>query len=245
MSKEHSTSLEAKKVEFPSVYRVTTLPPDRIGEVVKENLGGSNLKFTDLQMFGGTTGGKAEWTVDTGAGRQSVKEIRGIVIYHTTEPRSYYATIYDPKNNTPPDCSSWDGVTGYGNPGGDCATCMMNQFGSAQEGKRRGKACKEKHLLFVLREKDLIPCVLSPATTSLRSVQNFFLDLVNQYACFYYEVEARFWMTESEVNGYPTAILNGAVVRQLSEEEIAKISAYRQSVIPVLKSAAPKTIEPF
>ena len=232
------------KTDTPALYRVTSLPADRIGALVKENLGGTQLNVTDLQQFGGTTGGATEWEVATGTGTQTVKEVKGILIWHTTDPRAYYAGPYDPSQVTPPDCTSWDGVTGVGTPGGDCKTCEMNVFGSARDGKGKGKACREKHLLFLLREKDLIPCVISPPTTSLGAVQNFFLDLVNEHSCFYYEVECRFWLVAGMKNGYKTAFLHGEVVRMLTEAEVGKIAAYREAIIPVLQHAAPAT-EPF
>ncbi len=33
--------------------------------------------------------------------------------------------------------------TGIGEPGGDCATCPLNRFGTAKGGKGKGKACTE------------------------------------------------------------------------------------------------------
>jgi hypothetical protein len=40
-------------------------------------------------------------------------------------------------------CRSDDMVNGIGEPGGKCATCPMNQFGSAKNGEGKGKACTE------------------------------------------------------------------------------------------------------
>lgn len=231
------------KADVPAVYRVASLPTERMGALLKENLGGAGLKFTDLQMFGGQSGGKTEWSVETGAGPKAIKELRGIVIHHTTDPRRYYEKTYDPRSVTPPDCTSNDGVTGYGTPGGGCAVCPMNQWGSANGGTRRGKACKEQHLLFLLREKDLIPCLIAPPPTSLRSIQNFFLDMVSDHGCFFYEVEARFWLAPSSKGD--GVLIHGEVVRMLGAEEVAKVEAYRQAILPSLTEAARATTEPF
>lgn len=216
-------------------YRVDTVPAARMAAILRENFGGQSLRFTDLQTFGGTVGGKTTWTVDTGAGLKAVGEIRGRIVWHTIKPRAFYATAYDPANVTPPDCTSWDGVTGQGTPGGACMTCPMNQFGTAREGKGKGKACREKHLIFLLRDKDMLPCVISPPTIGLRRIQDFFLDLVNEHGCPYYEVETRWWMTESKVNGYDTALLHAEVTRLLTEEEITNMVAYRNAVVPMLE----------
>jgi hypothetical protein len=40
-------------------------------------------------------------------------------------------------------CRSDDMRTGIGDPGGACVTCQYNQFGSAKNGKGKGKACTE------------------------------------------------------------------------------------------------------
>lgn len=40
-------------------------------------------------------------------------------------------------------CRSDDMITGVGDPGGACATCKFNQFGSAKNGEGKGKACTE------------------------------------------------------------------------------------------------------
>jgi hypothetical protein len=36
--------------------------------------------------------------------------------------------------NSPPDCGSFDGETGIGDPGGECKRCPLNQFGSDENG---------------------------------------------------------------------------------------------------------------
>jgi len=54
----------------------------------------------------------------------------------------------------------------------ECATCPMNQWGSAGGG-RRGKACREKRLLLVLRDGEAIPIVVVAPPTSLAAVARF------------------------------------------------------------------------
>ena len=49
---------------------------------------------------------------------------------------------------------SFDGVTGIGNPGGNCQNCPYNKFGS---GEGQSKLCKNKRMLYMLREGELFP----------------------------------------------------------------------------------------
>jgi hypothetical protein len=63
----------------------------------------------------------------------TVKEFSAVILYH--HPLyAYYKDKYTGGSN-PPDCGSFDGITGEGDPGGSCAKCPYNQFGSG--GKRQ------------------------------------------------------------------------------------------------------------
>ena len=48
--------------------------------------------------------------------------------------------------SNPPDCGSFDGITGTGTPGGICKNCPFNQFGS---GEGKSKACKNRRMLYL------------------------------------------------------------------------------------------------
>ena len=92
-----------------------------------------------------------------------VKDFSGVILFH--HPMfTYYRERFSGGNNAP-DCGSYDGITGVGNPGGVCATCPLNQFGSGENG---GKACKNKRRIYVLREGELIPILLVLPTGSMK-----------------------------------------------------------------------------
>lgn len=95
---------------------------------------------------------------------EMVKEITGVILYN--HPAfSYYTEKYTGGNN-PPDCGSFDGVTGHGNCGG----CPYNQFGS---GDGQSKACKSRRMLYILQEGELFPQVLSLPTGSLKEFTKY------------------------------------------------------------------------
>ena len=74
------------------------------------------------------------------------RTLEGVILYnHAACTLWPEGSEYD--EDTKPLCSSVDGKTGIGEPGGACATCPMNEYGSARDGGR-GKACKNT---FVLR----------------------------------------------------------------------------------------------
>ena len=65
---------------------------------------------------------------------------------------------------------AFDGVTSNGNPGGSCATCPYNQFGS---GEGQSKACKNRRMIYILMEGELFPKVLSMPTGSLKEFTQY------------------------------------------------------------------------
>ena len=61
-------------------------------------------------------------------------------------------------------------MTGIGTPGGDCRRCPFNKFGS---GDGQSKLCKNKRMLYILREGELFPVALSLPTGSLKTFTNY------------------------------------------------------------------------
>jgi hypothetical protein len=106
----------------------------------------------------------------------TVKEFSAVILHHHTL-NCYYKTKYSGGNN-PPDCGSFDGITGEGDPGGECRNCPLNQFGSAEEGN--GKACKNRRRLYVLREGEVFPLLLSLPTGSLKEFTKYIKKLLSK-----------------------------------------------------------------
>ena len=101
-------------------------------------------------------------------GVRTAKDITGVILLH--HPAfAYYMRKYTGGSN-PPDCGSFDGKLGVGNPGGSCATCPYNQFGS---GEGKSKACKNRRMLYILPEGEYFPMTLSLPTGSLRSFTTY------------------------------------------------------------------------
>jgi hypothetical protein len=97
-----------------------------------------------------------------------VTKITAVIAYQHPA-YAYYASAFHGGNN-PPDCGSFDGEHGVGNPGGDCHTCPFNKFGS---GEGKGKACKNRQMLYLLREGEIFPVMMSIPTGSLKSYTDY------------------------------------------------------------------------
>lgn len=105
----------------------------------------------------------------------TVKEFSAVILYHHPL-HSFYRDKYTGGNN-PPDCGSYDGVNGNGTPGGACASCPYNQFGSGDNGS---KACKNRRRIYVLREGEIFPMLLSLPTGSLKEYGKFIKRLLGK-----------------------------------------------------------------
>ena len=68
-------------------------------------------------------------------------------------------------------------MTGEGEPGGVCANCPLNQFGS---GENNSKACKTRRRVFLLREGELFPLILSLPTGSMKEFSRYIKRLLSK-----------------------------------------------------------------
>ena len=101
---------------------------------------------------------------------ESATEIVGVILDH--HPVNAYWINKFAGGNEQPDCSSYDGKQGVERETGeikDCASCPYNQFGSDD----KGKACKNVHRVFILREGNPVPLVLSLPPTSLKYMRDY------------------------------------------------------------------------
>lgn len=103
------------------------------------------------------------------------KEFSAVILYHHPI-RAYFKTKYTGAT-TPPDCGSLNAQEGHGNPGGNCEACIYNAFGT---GENNSKACKERRRLYLLREGELFPVMLSLPTGSLKEFSRYVMRCLSK-----------------------------------------------------------------
>jgi len=200
-------------------------------DAVKENIGNDRITDRDLDRVTMPLGGGLAWTVPTLEGEDSAKTLDGIIV-HWTSPKAYWATGMEVGGNTPPDCSSSDGETGYGDPGGDCYDCALNQWGSATGGA--GKACKEKRMLFLLRPDDLLPIVVQAPSTSIQPVRRYLLRLASQ-GMPYWSVVTRLSLERAQSGtGIGYSRIQPQSGGAVSEEQRQQLEEYVAAVRPII-----------
>lgn len=140
----------------------------KIAEAFSEEMEGLPMTFDRARIPSG--GGLAfEVPGDDPDAPDMLRELTGVIVDH--HPINAYWAEKFSGQNTPPDCSSMDGKHGEGAPGGSCANCPFNQFGSGEDGN--GKACKNMHRVYLLRSGEIIPLLLTLPPTSIKAFSDY------------------------------------------------------------------------
>ena len=140
----------------------------------REDLGddfeGLQLSFKKFKIPGGGMT-QFEEPGDDPENPEYVRNIEGIIVYNHAS-NAYWAAGSEYDDSAMPLCSSFDGKSGFGTPGGSCEVCPMNQYGTDMGGGK-GKACKNMRTLYILRSGEAMPIQLSLPPTSLRPFTDF------------------------------------------------------------------------
>jgi hypothetical protein len=147
-----------------------------LGDLIREELDGLNITFGKVKI---PSGGGLNFELPGEDGEpDTVKEFSAVILLQHPL-NAYYATAYK-GGNQPPDCAAIDGRHGIKRATGEvcvCADCPHNQFDS---GKNGGKACQNRRRIYLLREGELFPMLLSLPTGSLQEFTRFMTSLVTK-----------------------------------------------------------------
>jgi hypothetical protein len=197
----------------------TSLAATNVNDFIAEELAGFDVQLAKIKIPSG--GGLAYEIPDEDGEITPVKEFSGVVLYQHAA-FVYYKTKYEGGSN-PPDCYSYDGMCGIGDPGGNCKTCPLNDFGT---GENNSKACKNRRRLYILREGELLPMVFSLPTGSLNGYRDFLRrNLSRLKKCCHYVTN---FSLEKAVNvkGVPFSKAVFYKERDLLPEEISAVELY-------------------
>lgn len=163
-------------------FNLITLTGDLAEAVAEEMDGLGNLPFDRVKI---PSGGSLAFELpgEDEDDTESTTELVGVILDHNPV-NAYWASKFA-GGNEPPSCSSYDGKQGIDAETGeikDCASCPYNQFGS----DNAGKACKNIHRVFILREGNPVPLVLSLPPTSLKYMRDYIGKrvLLKGYRCW-------------------------------------------------------------
>jgi len=148
-----------------------------LGDLFSEEMDGLTPTFDRIKI---PAGGGISYEVpgDDPSSPDSVKEFKAVVLYHHPI-HSYYKEKFN-GGNMPPDCSSMDGKLGIEGESGECkacAGCPFSKFGSGENG---GMACKQKRRVYLLREGEILPVILTIPTGSIKEFTKYVTRLLQK-----------------------------------------------------------------
>ena len=198
-----------------------------LAELFSEELDGLRPSFEKIKIPAG--GGLAyEVPGDDPASPDSAKEFSAVILYHHPI-NSYYKEKF-PGGNNPPDCSSLDGKLGVVSETGecrDCKTCSYAKFGSGENG---GMACKQKRRMYLLREGEMLPIIMTLPTGSLAEFTKYVTRLVTKGMKANHVVTKFTLKRAQNSTGINYSQVICAVDRPLSPEEKKNIAAMTEQV---------------
>ena len=204
-----------------------------VENAISKEMDGLTAAFDVIKIpIGGVT--MFEMPTDNPEETDSVKEFSAVILHHHPM-RAYYQEAYKGGTN-PPDCGSFDGIYGMGNPGGECANCIYNEFGTGVNGS---KACKERRRLYLLREGDIFPLIMSLPTGSLKPFSRYLLRCLPKWGASNAGV-TRFTLTKAVNSGgivYTKAQFQ--MDRKLDEQEMMLVKNLTVHIQQLNHSALP------
>ena len=148
-----------------------------LASIFSEEMEGMTPTFDRIKIPAG--GGVAfEVPGDDPESPDMAKEFKAVILFHHPI-NTYYKDKFDGASN-PPECGSMDGRNGTSMDGEiiECSNCPYSKFGSSEDGK--GKACKQKRRMYLLREGEFLPTILTLPTGSLSEFSKFVMRLLGK-----------------------------------------------------------------
>lgn len=208
-------------------FNLMTLSGDLAEAIAEEMDGLGTIPFDRVKIPSG--GGLAfELPGEDEDNPESATELVGVILYH--HPVNAYWVEKFAGGNEQPDCSSMDGKRGMVRDTGEirtCANCPHNQFGS----DGAGKACKNVHRVYILREGNPVPLILSLPPTSLKYMRDYIGKRILLKGMRCYEAVTKITLKkEKNAAGiaYSRAVFTFA--GKLSDDQISEAAAMAESI---------------
>ena len=200
-----------------SDYRIMKMDQEALPGMLRDNCGDGGLGQFDLDRVPMPTGGALQWAVPNLEGGEDMQaSIEGVVVLFQDGRAMWHESYDDSVGGSPPNCQSYDKITGIGDPGGECGTCPLNVFGS---GKDKSKKCKEMRVLFVIRPEGILPLVISLPPTSLKNASKYFMRLVMAEVPYYQAITRISLETDKSAGGKKYSKAKFAIVQRLEGDE--------------------------
>lgn len=204
--------------------------PEQFVQLTQQMLESPDTTEFDLKRFRVGRGGSTSWTYIKFGEEQTAKELEGVILAIGNRRAFYEKGFGQGGDGAPPDCSSADGITGYGvlpdsalkafkggavkaedgktgGAGFNCYDCPFSQWESAvnDDGSPgRGQRCKAARAVYFLESGDNVPSVIVLPPASLGNAKKFVASFI-QEGLPLFAVRVKASLEKSVSGGYPHA----------------------------------------
>lgn len=233
-------------VPIENRYPVLTDKGYDLGRTIEISLDGEEFTprtaFTRIKMPSGESMG---FNVSELPRMGKTKEFFEGILLHVQTTRVYFEKDYDDPTRDKkerPKCDSVNGITGIGNPGGLCAICPLNEYGTSKKAGSRAKACRERKLHYILLPGMFFPIYIDGPPTSKNNLRNYTKGLISM-GINRHQVISRIGLELAQSNGNNFSKLTYEEVedREITDPGLLeRINRYREGL---LKLVAPDEME--
>lgn len=215
-----NTTVEPMQFQLPALVDNTFTSED-----LADDMEGLQMSFQRIKI---PSGGNLVFEIPTDDPENPnyEKTIEGVLIFHH-DSNAYWPEGSEYDDNTAPLCSSVDGKHGIGEPGGSCAICALNQYGTAAEG--RGKACKNMRSLYLLQSGECVPIQISLPPTSLKPFKNFINQAFLLRRRPSYGSVIQIGLRKENTGGNDYSVATFRLLQNFEGEQLAQIRSYAES----------------
>ena len=207
---------------------------EEIRAALTANIGPGQIDVSHLDRAVNPSAGSIKWTVPGMDEDEEVSEVTGVIVYHKLT-RAYWPGEYS-GGNEPPRCSSKDGSTGIGTPGGDCWQCPLAKGTTNEKGEWEKPVCRVVKQLFVRRPGELLPTLFNVTPVNIKNVDRYLLRLINKAGKPHHHVVTKIRLEkDTSPGGFKYAKYVLSLEERLPEEKCAEQDAYKAMIEPMLR----------
>ena len=210
------------------------ISPEEIHSLIVSNVGEDQLSITNLDRAINPSGKSVQWEIPSLEDKPETTDvIEGVIVFHKLS-RARWEGEYK-GGGEPPVCTSRDGITGEGTPGGKCQACPYAKFTENAKGENERPECRVVKQLFIRRPGELLPVIVNITAVNLNQATNYLLGLATKKRKSHEQVVTRIRNeTATSKSGFQYAKTHFSIAAMLPPEQAAEMTEYKNMVKPML-----------
>jgi hypothetical protein len=211
----------------PNEWKLATIKPEKMVSALQAMSGPEGFNPFELPRLTVPGGGGLAWEIQTGSGSEPHKTFNAVIVHHH-DARKFWDEAFGLGERKPPTCQSYDGIQGFGSPGGVCRLCLLNA----------SQACKPGMMMYLLRPDMVLPTVLWVPVMSLKGIKQYLIQGLAAYGECSFDVVTRFGLAKRQSRGgIAYSAITADRVDVVPNEMMSIVASFREHFVPFLAQA--------